>query len=168
MKDHSFYLNEDLKQAIKAESAGQNPIGCVIVDENGKIIVRAHNQVAERNDKTAHAEMLALKKAARFIKDENIRQWTLYTTMEPCVMCLGTIIMTHVGTVVWWARDRLIETHKLLSASPFMRTRSLKTVAYCDTEVGRQCQEINDNFWISQGRAEKVQPIVEPVSDSTK
>jgi tRNA(adenine34) deaminase len=161
MMDHSFYLNEALKQAIKAEKEGQNPIGCVIVDENGKIIVRAYNQVTKRNDKTAHAEMLALKKAARYIKDENIRQWTLYTTMEPCVMCLGTIIMMHIGTVVWGAKDRLIETHKLLTASPFMRTRQLKTIAYCDTEIGRKCQEINDTFWIEQGRPEVVQPIIE-------
>jgi tRNA(adenine34) deaminase len=161
MMDHSYYLEQALKQAQKAEAEGQNPIGCVIVDENGKIIARAHNQVTKKNDKTAHAEMLALKKAARFIDGENIRQWTLYTTMEPCVMCLGTIIMIHIGTVVWGARDRLIETHKLLTASPFMRTRNLKTVVCCDTEIGRQCQEINDNFWISAGRPEVVQPIKE-------
>jgi tRNA(adenine34) deaminase len=161
MTDHSFYLKEAFKQAQKAETEGQNPIGCVIVDENGKIIVRARNQVDKRKDKTAHAEMLALEKAKRYIKDENIRKWTLYTTMEPCVMCLGTIIMIHIGTVVWGAKDRLIETHKLLTASPFMRTRNLNTIALCDTEIGRQCQEINDNFWISQGRPEVVQAIKE-------
>ena len=86
--------------------------------------------------------------------------------MEPCIMCLGTIIMIHIGTVVWGARNRLIETHKLLTASPFMRTRQLKTVVCCDTEIGRKCQEINDTFWISQGRPEVVQPIVEKSLES--
>jgi tRNA(adenine34) deaminase len=161
MMEHSFFLNEALKQARKAEASGQNPIGCVIVDENRRIIARAYNQVDKMKDKTAHAEMLAIKKASRYIKDENIRQWTLYTTMEPCVMCLGMIIMTHIGTVVWGAKDRLIETHKLLTASPFMRTRPLKTVSCCDTEIGQKCQEINDNFWISRRRPEVVQPIIE-------
>ena len=62
--DHSFYLNEALKQAVKAESEGQNPIGCIIVDENGERIARAHNQVTKRNDKTAHAgKTLAIKKS---------------------------------------------------------------------------------------------------------
>jgi tRNA(adenine34) deaminase len=159
--DHSIYLKQALKQAIKAQIEGQNPIGCVIIDENGKIIARAHNEVAKRNDRTAHAEMLAIKKANKYINGENIRKWTLYTTMEPCLMCMGTIIMAHIGIVVWGTNDVLIKAHTILNTNPYLRTRKLVTIACPDTELEKQCRTIHEEYWISHGRPDAIRPIIE-------
>ena len=105
--------------------------------------------------------MLAIKKANKYLDGENIRKWTLYTTIEPCIMCLSTIIMTQIGTVVWGAGDRHMETHKLLGASPFMRTRKLVTIACPDPDIEKECQNINDAYWISKGDLDAISPIVE-------
>ena len=165
---HSYFLQQALKQAIKAKSEGQNPIGCVIVNEKGEIIARAHNEVAKRNDKTAHAEMLAIKKAMRFIVGENIRGWTLYTTVEPCLMCMGTIIMIHLGKVVWGTNNVHIETHKMLKANPYLRTRKLVTIACPDAELEKQCRMMNEAYWIDQGRPDANQPVNEETEISVK
>ena len=159
--EHSYFLKRALEYAIKAQGEGQNPIGCVIVDEAGVILASAHNEVDKRNDRTAHAEMLAMKKAIRYVDGENTRKWTLYTTIEPCIMCLGMIIMTHIGTVVWGSNDRHIEAHKLLTESPFMRTRKLVTVACPDPDIERECKKIHDAYWISQDRPDAIIPIDE-------
>jgi len=163
--EHSFFLKEALKQAVKARAEGQNPIGCVIVDERGKIIARAHNEVAKKNDRTAHAEMLAIRKAARHVDDNNIRKWTLYTTVEPCLMCLGAIIMSHIGTVVWGTNDNRIEAHTILGTNPYLRTRELVTIACPDTDIENQCRTIHEEYWISQGRPDVNQPVIEGKND---
>jgi len=155
---HSFYLRQALAQAIKAQSEGQNPIGCVVVDEGGAIIAQAHNEVSKRNDRTAHAEMLAIQKAIRAAGNDGARGWTLYTTIEPCIMCLSTIVMSHIGTVVWGAEDRHIQAHKLLAATAYMRTRRLVTIACPDADIERECERIHSEYWTSMGRPDALRP----------
>lgn len=157
--NHSLFLKEALVQAIKAQAEGQNPIGCVIVDENGNIIASAHNEVSKRNDRTAHAEMLAINRAIRAVSNENTREWSLYTTIEPCIMCLCTIVMCHIGTVVWGAEDRHIEAHKLLTATPYMKTRRLVTIACPDADIERECERIHNEYWTLMGRPDALEPI---------
>ena len=76
-----------LKEALKSLDSGDVPIGCVITDENGKIIAKAHNRREKDNDATAHAEILAIKKAGVKLGRWNLTGCTLYATLEPCVMC---------------------------------------------------------------------------------
>ena len=157
--DHTFFLKQAFDQALKAQAEGQNPIGCIIVDENGEVIARAHNEVSKRNDRMAHAEMLAINKAVHTAGSENTRGWTLYTTIEPCIMCLGAIIMCHIGTVVWGAKDRHIEAHKMLSAIPYLRTRKLVTVANPNPEIERECETLHSEYWLSMGRPDALKPV---------
>lgn len=93
------YMIEALKQAKKAEKIGEVPIGCVIVHEN-KIIARGYNR--RNTDKTvlAHAEILAIKKACRYLNDWRLEACTMYVTLEPCPMCSGSIIQARVDRVV--------------------------------------------------------------------
>jgi hypothetical protein len=74
---------------------------------------------------------------------------------------MGTILMAHIGTVAWGAPDRLQQTHTILKAHPYLRLKRLITIACPDTELEKQCQKINDDFWISRGRPEVVRPIPE-------
>ena len=93
------YMKEALKEAKKAYRLGEVPIGCVIVYE-GKIIGRGYNR--RNTDKTtlAHAEISAIKKASKIIKDWRIEGCTLYVTLEPCQMCSGAIIQARIDRVV--------------------------------------------------------------------
>ena len=93
------YMKEALKEAKKAYRLGEVPIGCVIVYE-GKIIGRGYNR--RNTDKTtlAHAEISAIKKASRIIKDWRLEGCTLYVPLEPCQMCSGAIIQARIDRVV--------------------------------------------------------------------
>lgn len=92
------FMKEALKEAETSLREGNWPIGCVI-ELDGKIIARAHNQVYTQNDKTAHAEMLAIKQVQDVLM-KNVRKATLYTTYEPCPMCFGGIILSKIKRVV--------------------------------------------------------------------
>lgn len=99
IEEHEKYMKEAIKQAKKAEANKDVPIGCVIVHE-GKIIARGYNR---RNmDKTtlAHAEILAIKKASKYLGDWRLEDCTMYVTLEPCQMCAGAIVQARIPHVV--------------------------------------------------------------------
>ena len=97
-----------MKQALlQADLAGQHleiPVGAVIVCEN-KIIARAHNQVEQLRDVTAHAEMLAITAAQNYLSSKYLDQCTMYLTLEPCIMCAGALFWSQMGALVIGARD---------------------------------------------------------------
>ncbi len=157
--DHRSFLEEALQEALQARQEGEDPIGCVIVDESGQIIAREHNHINKLTDPTAHAEMLAIRSVIPKMRGDAARYWTLYTTLEPCPMCLGTIVMCHIGTVVWAANDRRKETHKLVRANAYMRTRKLATVASPYPDLEEQCTVLHEAYWIALGRPEVVRQI---------
>jgi tRNA(adenine34) deaminase len=99
-----FFMSEALRQAAKAQEAGEVPVGAVIVCE-GRIIARAFNQVELLKDATAHAEMLALTQAEEIAGDWRLTNCVLYVTKEPCPMCAGAIVHTRVSRVVFGASD---------------------------------------------------------------
>ena len=107
MKDinnHSFFMNAALKEAKKCSEYEDVPIGAVVV-LNNKIIGRGFNQIEKLNDPTAHAEMLAIKKAIKKIGSKYLNDCTLYVTLEPCSMCAGAIVLARIKTVVFGAND---------------------------------------------------------------
>ena len=96
--DDEFFMEKALIEAKKALKRGDWPIGCVIVLDN-KIISKTSNQVYSKNDKLAHAEMLALIKVQSVLL-ENPGKTILYITYEPCPMCFGACILTRIKKVV--------------------------------------------------------------------
>jgi tRNA(adenine34) deaminase len=98
-------MREALAEAQKAYDLGEVPIGAVVV-LNGEIIGRGHNLLRETLvDSTAHAEILALREAARKLRDWRLVGATLYSTIEPCPMCAGALVQFRVQTVVYGAAD---------------------------------------------------------------
>lgn len=93
------YMREALKQARKAYSLGEVPIGCVIVHE-GRIIGRGYNRRNTDKSTLAHAEITAIRKAGRVIGDWRLEECTLYVTLEPCQMCAGAIVQARIPEVV--------------------------------------------------------------------
>lgn len=93
-----------LDQARAAQVAGEVPVGAVLV-LGDNLIAAAHNRTLTDRDPTAHAEMLVLRAAARWIGNHRLVGTTLYVTLEPCAMCAGAIVQARVTRVVFGARD---------------------------------------------------------------
>lgn len=98
------YMRLALLEAEKAETAGEVPVGAVIVCE-GEVIARAGNAREEAHDPTAHAELTAIRHAARSLGGWRLIGCTLYVTLEPCPMCAGAIVNARIPRVVFGAYD---------------------------------------------------------------
>ncbi len=93
------YMKAAMKEAMKAYDLGEVPIGCVIVHE-GKIIGRGYNRRNTDKNTLAHAEITAINKASRKLKDWRLEECVLYVTLEPCQMCSGAIVQARIPEVV--------------------------------------------------------------------
>jgi tRNA(adenine34) deaminase len=98
------FLKEALAEARAAGEAGEVPIGAVLVKE-GQIIARGGNRTIRDCDPTAHAEIVALREAARALGNHRLMGTTLYVTLEPCSMCAGAMIQARVDRVVYGCDD---------------------------------------------------------------
>jgi len=106
--DHSehdqFFMQAALAEAEIAERLGEVPIGAVIVHD-GQIIGRGHNLRESSQDPTTHAEVIAIRQAAQHLKSWRLLDCTLYVTLEPCVMCMGAIILARIPRLVFGCHD---------------------------------------------------------------
>ena len=93
-----------LDQARRAEAAGEVPIGAVVVLD-GQVIGRGFNRPISDIDPTAHAEIVALREAARAVGNYRLVGADVYVTLEPCLMCVGALVLARVRTVVFGARE---------------------------------------------------------------
>ena len=118
IKNDKYYINEALKKANIAAKEGDVPVGCIIVyNENknnkkmcrvaniakitdGQIISRAYNKRRKDNNAISHAEILAISKACKKIKDFRLEECTMYVTLEPCQMCAGAIVQSRIKKLV--------------------------------------------------------------------
>jgi tRNA(adenine34) deaminase len=98
------WMSEALREAAEALEEGEVPIGAVVVTD-GRIVGRGRNEIEQRGTATAHAEMLALGRAAELLGDWRLDGCTLYVTVEPCHMCLGACYLSRVSRVVFGARQ---------------------------------------------------------------
>lgn len=98
------YMQEALLEASKAERLGEVPVGAVVVLD-GRIVGRGHNQPITGKDPTAHAEIMALREAARAVGNYRLTGAELFVTLEPCPMCTGACLHARVQTLVFGARD---------------------------------------------------------------
>jgi tRNA(adenine34) deaminase len=105
VKDDRYFMGLALKQALKAAEEGEVPVGAVLVDAEQRVLARARNQTIGRCDPSAHAEMTALRRAARKLGNYRLLSTTLYVTIEPCVMCMGVIVHARVARLVFGAHD---------------------------------------------------------------
>lgn len=96
------YMMQAIALAQKAARADEVPIGAVIV-KGGKVIARAYNKREHGHDATAHAEVLAIKKACRKIKDFRLIDCDMYVTLEPCAMCMGAILNARIANLYYGA-----------------------------------------------------------------
>jgi len=94
-----------IEQARLAETAGEVPIGAVLLDASGAVVASGFNQPISSNDPTAHAEVFVLREGARKLANYRLPQTTLVVTVEPCLMCAGALVNARVARVVYGARE---------------------------------------------------------------
>ncbi len=99
-----YFMRLALREAEHALKHDDVPIGAVVVHE-GEVIAAAHNEREARQDPTAHAEVLALREAARAVGGWRVLDAVVYVTLEPCAMCAGALVLARVGRVVYGAPD---------------------------------------------------------------
>ena len=139
-EDHAM-MAEALQQAEAAGRLGNVPVGAVVVVD-GQIVARAGNRRDTLQDPTAHAEILALRAAARALGTWRLEEATLYVTLEPCAMCTGAIASARLGRLVYGAEEpktgAVISKHRLLERSDIQ--------VQGEIEVAR-CQELMQRFF---------------------
>ncbi|MBI5588713.1 MAG: nucleoside deaminase [Deltaproteobacteria bacterium] len=103
-RDDHYFIREALKEARKAASRDEVPVGAVIT-HNGAVIARAHNRREEAADPTSHAELTAIRKAAKRLNSWRLTGTTLFVTLEPCLMCMGAILQARIPRIVFATFD---------------------------------------------------------------
>jgi len=104
-QDHQKFMRLAIEEAKKAGQKDEVPVGAVIAAPSGEILSQAHNQVVFQADPTAHAEILALREAAKKIGNYRLLNATLYVTVEPCPMCMGAVVHARVERLVFGTYD---------------------------------------------------------------
>lgn len=99
-----WMMREAYKEAQEAQRLDEVPVGAVIVHE-GRIVAKAHNQVQQLKDPTAHAEMIAITQAANALQCKWLYGCTVYVTLEPCSMCAGALVLARCDRLVFGAAD---------------------------------------------------------------
>lgn len=101
---HDEFMRAALDEARAGGAAGEVPVGAVVVVD-GRIVGRGFNRPISSNDPTAHAEIVALREAAREVENYRLTGATLYVTVEPCLMCAGALVHARVGVLVFGAPE---------------------------------------------------------------
>ena len=104
MNDDETWMQIAINESSAAKGEDEVPVGAVIV-RNGQLIAQAHNQPISTNDPTAHAEILAIRKAGEKEKNYRLVGATLYVTLEPCLMCLGALMHARIERIVFGAKN---------------------------------------------------------------
>jgi tRNA(adenine34) deaminase len=115
------FMRAALKEAHRAAERGEVPVGAVIVSR-GKIIGRGHNKPVRRKDPTAHAEIMAIRKACTKQKNYRLADAVMYVTVEPCAMCLGAMIQARIDRLVFGALDPKAGVVQSIMAFPIDKT----------------------------------------------
>ena len=134
------YMRQALQEAHKALSAGEVPIGAVIVCR-GQIIARGHNLTERLHDVTAHAEMQAITAASNNLGAKYLPKCTLYVTVEPCVMCAGAIGWSQLGRLVFGTEDEKRGYQKFAPNALHPKTEVVKGI------LQEECSQIVKKFF---------------------
>jgi tRNA(adenine34) deaminase len=147
MTDTDF-MRLALELARQAEQAGEVPVGAVVV-KNGAVVGRGSNAPISQHDPSAHAEMLALRDAARNLGNYRLVGCELFVTLEPCVMCVGAIFHARIARVVFGASD--LKTGAAGSVVNLFNTAQLNHHARIEGGVlGEECSAVLSHFFAAR------------------
>jgi tRNA(adenine34) deaminase len=116
----TVFMKAALREAAKAATAGEVPVGAVVV-RDGRIVARGSNKPVKSSDPTAHAEIVALRMAARKAGNYRLPNCDLYVTVEPCAMCLGALVQARIRRLAFGALDPKAGAVSSIMKFPFER-----------------------------------------------
>ena len=148
MNNDEKWMALAIKQAVKADTKGEVPIGAVLV-KDGQLIAQAHNQPISTNDATAHAEIQLLRAAGKLQKNYRLINTTIYVTLEPCAMCLGAMMHARIKRIVYGASDPktgVCGSHVDLSSESFFNHE----MEISGGVLEKECKELLQSFFKSR------------------
>lgn len=140
------YMAIALDEARLAMESGEVPVGAVLIDDGGGVVVCAHNLCESERDATAHAEILAIREAGRRLSRWRLTGCTLYVTLEPCPMCAGAIMSARISRLVYGATDAragAVESIFNIPGHPSLAPSPEITAGVMEDE----CKELLRNFF---------------------
>ena len=148
MNNDEKWMALAIKQAVKADTEGEVPVGGVIV-KDGQLIAQAHNQPISTNDATAHAEIQLLRAAGKHQKNYRLIDTTIYVTLEPCAMCLGAMMHARIKRMVYGTSDPktgVCGSHVDLSTESFFNHE----MEISGGVLEKECKELLQSFFKSR------------------
>jgi tRNA(adenine34) deaminase len=139
------WMSQAIAAAREAEALGEIPVGACVVSEN-KLLAVSGNRTRTDGDPTAHAEIVALRAAAKVLGNYRLTDVVVYATIEPCAMCAGALIQARVKRLVYGARDEragAVESRFRICDSDFLNHRLELTTGVLEAE----CRELVQNFF---------------------
>ncbi|MDY7025455.1 MAG: tRNA adenosine(34) deaminase TadA [Pseudomonadota bacterium] len=151
-RDESF-MRLALAQAKKAEQLGEVPVGAVIV-RDCIVLGEGHNQPISANDPTAHAEVMALRHAAKQVQNYRLPGATLYVTIEPCTMCLGALVHARISRIVYGATEPkagVLKSQGQLHQADYFNHK----IAVTGGVLSEACRAIVQEFFLARRKAKR-------------
>ena len=139
------FMRLALAQAELARAEGEVPIGAIVVLD-GEIKGRGHNAVIQNSDPTAHAEIMAMRDAARTISNYRLTDATVYSTIEPCAMCAGAMVHARVARLIYGAMDEkagAVDSHFEICSTDFLNHRISVEKGILEAE----CRQVIQSFF---------------------
>ncbi|MBE5757806.1 MAG: nucleoside deaminase [Clostridiales bacterium] len=139
--DKNYYMALALEESKKCIKSKDVPVGAVIV-KDGKVLSKAHNTKEKKQNCLNHAEILAINKASKKVKNFRLSGCEIYVTKEPCLMCMGAILSARIDKIYYGSKDKRFGTIKLAKDNNFNHK--------CDVEGGilnKECDEMLSNFF---------------------
>ena len=145
-------MREALHEARVGLESGEPPFGCVIVDPSGEILVRNHDRVIQHGDMSSHAETLAVREAIGLVDTQNLTDYQLISTIEPCAMCFTTAWLNRISRIVYGAtmQDVYDITQQKQREMPItaseMNHRSGNTIELVGGVLANDCKNIFKSY----------------------
>ncbi len=143
------FMERALAEAARAATVGEVPVGAIVVGADGQVLATGHNEREARGDPTAHAEILAVQRAAAVIGHWRLVGATVYVTLEPCPMCAGAMVNARVTRVVWGADDPKAGAMKSLYTVG-VDGRQNHTVEVTGGVLADRCAEVLRDFFAAR------------------
>ncbi|MFZ2053141.1 MAG: tRNA adenosine(34) deaminase TadA [Candidatus Aminicenantales bacterium] len=147
MTDDEKHMRQALAQAKRAGERGEVPVGAIVVS-GGKVLSRGYNRPVSRNDPTAHAEVVAIRKAGRRRGNFRLNDCDLYVTLEPCAMCMGAAVQARLRRVVFGALDPKSGAVRSVMRFPFRKMNHRPQVK--GGVLAEECGRILRDFFVAK------------------
>jgi len=139
-----FFMQQALKCAQKAFAIDEVPVGAVIVKDN-KIIAKGYNKSIKNKDTSAHAEIIAIRKACKKLDNYRLNDCVMYVTLEPCLMCVGALVWARVKKVYFGATD--IKAGAVKSKIDISKIKLNHTIEFEGGLLSSECAKIMKRFF---------------------